>query len=159
MNDSILRKHLVELLRGGQAHTTVEQALAGLKFSLLNVRPANSLHSIWEEFEHMRLAQQDILRYTVDASWISPSFPEGYWPKPAEQVTEETWSASGAAFFSDLEEVIKLAQDKSVDLTAPIPHGEGAHTYLREILLVADHNAYHLGQIVQTRKALGDWKK
>ena len=72
MNDSILRQHLVELLRGGQAHTTVEQALDGLKPALLNVRQANGAHSIWEEFEHMRLAQQDILRYTVDAAWVSP---------------------------------------------------------------------------------------
>lgn len=157
MNDSILRKHLVELLRGGQAHTTVEQALAGLKISLLNVRPANGAHSIWEEFEHMRLAQQDILQYTIDASWTSPSFPEGYWPNPAENVTEEMWARSVAAFFADLEEVIKLVQDTTVDLTAAIPHGEGAHTYLREIFLVADHNAYHLGQLVQTRKALGNW--
>lgn len=157
MKDSILRQHLVELLRGGQAHTTVEQALNGLKPALLTVRPAKGEHSIWEEFEHMRLAQQDILRYTVDAAWVSPPFPDGYWPKPGEQVTEEMWAASVTAFLADLEEVIQLAQDTSVDLTAAIPHGEGAHTYLREILLVADHNAYHLGQLVQTRKALGNW--
>ena len=105
----------------------------------------------------MRLAQEDILRYTLDASWTSPPFPEGYWPKAAETVTEEMWAASVAAFFADLEETIKLTQDSSVDLTAEIPHGEGRHTYLREILLIADHNAYHLGQRVQTRKALGDW--
>lgn len=104
----------------------------------------------------MRLAQEDILRYALDASWTSPPFPEGYWPKAAEELTEEKWAASVAAFFADLEEVIKLAQDPNVDLTAVFPHGEG-HTYIRQILLVADHNAYHLGQIVLTRKALGDW--
>jgi len=107
----------------------------------------------------MRRAQEDILRYTVDAEWVSPPFPEGYWPDGAEAVTDEMWAASVAAFFADLEEVIQLAQNLNVDLTAEIPHGEGGHTYLREILLVADHNAYHLGQIVQTRKALGDWKQ
>jgi uncharacterized damage-inducible protein DinB len=159
MNDSILRQHLVDLLRGGQAHATAKQALDGLAPALRNAQPANGGHSVWEEFEHMRLAQEDILRYTLDPAWVSPPFPEGYWPKATESLTEEAWAASVAAFFADLEEVIRLVQDESVDLTAEIPHGEGGHTYLREILLIADHNAYHLGQLVQTRKALGDWGK
>ncbi len=158
MNDSILREHLVNLLRGGQAHVTAQQALNGLNPALRNARPENGEHSVWEDWEHMRLAQEDILRYALDASWVSPPFPDGYWPKTTEQVTEEMWAKSVAAFFADLEEVIQLAQNPSVDLTAEIPHGENGHTYLREILLVADHNAYHLGQIVQTRKALGNWK-
>lgn len=156
MNDSILRQNLIELLRGGQAHVTAEQALDGLKPALRNVRPPAGEHSVWEELEHMRLTQEDILRYTLDAAWISPPFPAGYWPKTTEPLTDETWSASVSAFCADLEEIIKLAQDSSMDLTVEIPHGAG-HTYLREILLVADHNAYHLGQIVQTRKALGNW--
>lgn len=157
MNDSILRQSLVELLRGGHAHVSPEKALNGIAPQLRNARPAGG-HSVWEELEHMRLAQEDILRYAVDASWISPPFPDGYWPKATASLTEEMWAASVAAFFADLEEVIKLAQDTSIDLTAEIPHGVEGHTYLREILLVADHNAYHLGQIVQTRKALGDWR-
>ncbi len=157
MNDSILRQNLVELLRGGHAHVTPEQALDGLAPALRNVRPSNSPHSVWENFEHIRLAQEDILRYTLDASWVSPAFPEGYWPKGTGELTEEAWAASVAAFFADLEEVVKLVEDSNLDLTAEIPHGQG-HTYLREILLVADHNAYHLGQIVQIRKALGDWR-
>lgn len=157
MNNSILREHLVNLLRGGQAHATAKQALDGLKPELRNVRSVGIEHSIWEEFEHMRLAQEDILRYMLDPNWVSPPFPEGYWPKTKEAVTEEVWGTSVAAFFADLEEIIQLAQNRNVDLTAEIPHGENGHTYLREILLVADHNAYHLGQIVQTRKAIGDW--
>src|SRR5262245_10906928 len=156
MNNSILRQNLVELLRGGHAHVTPEQALDGLNPALRDVRPTNGGHSVWQEFEHLRLAQEDILRYTLDAAWASPPFPAGYWPPATEQLREEAWSASVAAFFADLAEVIKLAQDTSVDLTAEIPHGEG-RTYLRQILLVADHNAYHLGQIVQIRKALGAW--
>ena len=156
MNDSILRQNLVELLRGGHAHATVEQALNGLNPKLRTAQPAAGGHSVWEELEHMRLAQEDILRYTLDSSWISPPFPDGFWPKATEGLTEKTWSASVAAFFADLEELIALTQDARLDLTASIPHGEG-RTYLREILLVADHNAYHLGQIVQIRKALGDW--
>lgn len=155
MNDSALRQNLVELLRGGHAHVTAEQTLDSLNPALRNARPADGMHSVWEELEHMRLAQEDILRYTLDASWVSPDFPEGYWPKETGELTEEAWAASVAAFFADLEAVIRLVEDRSLDLTAEIPHGEG-RTYLREILLVADHNAYHLGQIVQTRKALGD---
>ena len=158
MNDSVLRQHLVKLLQGGQAHATAKQALDGVNPALRTARPVNGEHSVWEELEHMRLAQEDILRYTVDASWTSPPFPDGYWPEMTEQVSEERWAASVAAFFADLEETIKLVQDTNIDLTAEILHGEG-HTYLREILLIADHNAYHLGQLVQTRKALGDWGK
>src|SRR5262245_54534322 len=118
MNDSILRQNLVELLRGGQAHLTLEHALDGLSPALRNVRPANGPHSVWENLEHMRLAQEDILRYTVDASWVSPEFPEGYWPKGTGQLTEEAWATSVAAFFADLEEVIKLVEDESLDLTS-----------------------------------------
>jgi len=158
MNASTLRQNLVDLLRGGQAHLTPEQAIKGLRPASRNVRPAAGGHSVWEEWEHMRLAQEDILRYTLDASWTSPDFPAGYWPKANEALTEEAWGASVAAFFADLEETIELTQNPHVDLTAEIPHGEG-RTYLRQILLIADHNAYHLGQLVQTRKALGDWNE
>lgn len=157
MNDSILREHLAALLEKGEAHINARRALAGIDPKSLCARPAEGLHSIWEEFEHMRIAQQDILRYTLDPEWKSPPWPEGYWPVPASTVTEAMWTNSVEAFFSDLEEVIALARRPDIELTARIPHG-GDHTYLREILLVADHNAYHLGQIVQTRKALGDWK-
>jgi uncharacterized damage-inducible protein DinB len=156
MNDSVLRQNLIELLRGGHAHVTPEQALDGLDPASRNMRPANSPHSVWENLEHMRLAQEDILRYTIDASWVSPDFPEGYWPKEAGELTEKAWEASVAGFIADLALVVNLVEDRKLDLTAEIPHGEG-RTYLRQILLVADHNAYHLGQIVQIRKALGAW--
>ncbi len=156
MDDAILRESLVKLLRGKQAHVSVRQAIEGLKPELRHVRPHAGLHSVWEDLEHMRIAQEDILRYTLDASWQSPEWPGGYWPRPEEQVTDEMWESSVAAFFSDLEEVIKLVTDTTIDLTASIPHGEGK-TYLREVFLVADHNAYHLGQIVQTRRLLGNW--
>src|SRR5215813_4307306 len=156
MKDSILRQNLVELLKGGHAHLTPERALNGLEPTLRHARPASNEHSVWENLEHMRLAQEDILRYTIDASWVSPDFPEGFWPKETGELTEEAWAASVSAFIADLEEVVKLVEDQNLDLSAEIPHGEG-RTYLREILLVADHNAYHLGQIVQIRKALGAW--
>ena len=104
----------------------------------------------------MRLAQEDILRYTLDPAWTSPAFPAGYWPvRPVP--SEDEWQRSLAGFRRDLEEVATHARDPGRDLTGLIPHGEG-RTYLRQILLVADHNAYHLGQIVETRKLLGAWK-
>lgn len=157
MDDSVLRDQLVELLRGGEAHVKADAALADVSPELRNVRPPAEGHSVWEELEHMRIAQQDILRYTLDASWTSPDWPEGYWPPKSESVTDEMWQASLDGFFSDLKELTTLVQDSTVDLTAKIPHGDW-RTYLRQILLVADHNAYHLGQIVQARKLLGDWR-
>jgi uncharacterized damage-inducible protein DinB len=113
-------------------------------------------HTIWELLEHVRIAQEDILRYTLDPGWESPEWPDGYWPE-VENPTEKQWTRSLEAFRNDLEEVKALVQDAGRDLTAVIPHGEG-HTYLREVLLVADHNAYHLGQVVDIRRVLGAWK-
>jgi DinB family protein len=156
MNNDVLRENLVELLQGGHAHVTAEMALTNIKPENRVVRPTPAVRAIWEELEHLRIAQEDILRYTVDASWKSPPWPEGYWPASAEAVGEDVWSASIASFFADLEEIIDLIRNPDIDLTAEIPHGEG-HTYLREVLLIADHNAYHLGQIVQIRKLLGNW--
>jgi hypothetical protein len=156
MNNTALRKNLVELLQGGHAHVTPKRALDGFKPELRHVRPAAELRSVWEELEHIRLAQEDILRYTLDVSWKSPTWPAGYWPEPAEKLTDEKWSATVSGFFADLEEVIGLVKDPQLDLTTQIPHGEG-RTYLREVLLVADHNVYHFGEIVLIRKLLGNW--
>jgi hypothetical protein len=158
MNDSLMRKNLIELLKGGSAHTTVKKALAGVNPELRHVRPAPGLHTVYEELEHVRIAQEDILRYTLDPSWTSPKWPDGYWPGHVEEVTEEMWEEAVSHCLGDLDEVIRLVRDTDLDLTAEIPHDNG-RTYLREILLVADHNAYHVGQIVQTRKHLGDWRR
>ena len=158
MDDTAFRKNIVELLEGSHAHASVKDALEGLKPENRHQKAGAGLHSIWEELEHLRLAQEDILRYTVDSSWKSPEFPKGYWPpEGTSTVTQAMWDASVKGFTSDLEELKKLAMDASIDLTSRIPHGEW-RTYLREILLASDHNSYHLGQIVQTRKLLGDWK-
>lgn len=156
MNDSALRKNLVELLQGGHAYPTVEKALAGMKKKNRHLCPMQNLHSIWEELEHMRIAQEDILHYTLNSRWKSPPWPQGYWPSPKEALTDARWSASVKDFLADRKELIALAGNPRVDLTAEIPHGEG-RTYLREILLAADHNAYHTGQIIVIRKLLGDW--
>jgi hypothetical protein len=156
MSDKNLRANLVELLRGGGAHTTIAKALEGIDPKTSKSRPQGAEHSPWEILEHMRLAQEDILRYTLDPRWVSPEFPAGYWPANPEPLTEADWHESVAKFLADLEETITLVESSSLDLLTEIPHGEG-RTYLREILLIADHNAYHLGQIIQIRKLVGDW--
>ena len=156
MDEGVVRQQLVELLTGGHAHLSVDKALRGLAPKLRGKRPGKGAHSVWAELEHMRLAQEDILRYTLDPDWKSPAFPKGYWPEHVTP-TEAEWKASVKRFRADLEEVAALARDHKRDLTDRLPHGEG-RTYLRQVLLVADHNAYHLGQIVQTRKLLGAWK-
>lgn len=156
MDDSRLRRDLLELLGGKSAHVGAEAAFAGLQPVHRAVRPDGAGHSIWELLEHLRIAQEDILRYTLEPRWTSPAWPDGYWPE-IETPTEEQWQASLEAFRRDLEEVKSLVADPRRDLTAEIPHGEG-RSCLREVLLVADHNAYHLGQVLETRRRLGAWK-
>ena len=155
MDDSRLRNELVALLEGKGAHVGIGAAFAKLEAQHRTARAGKEGHTVWEELEHMRLAQEDILRYTLDSTWTSPQFPAGYWPT-LETPTEDQWKASLVGFRSDLDEVIALAKDATRDLTAEIPHGEG-RTYLREVLLVADHNAYHLGQVIEIRRLLGAW--
>ena len=157
MDEKVFRQALVALLREGHAHATLEQALDGLAPESRGKRPSPQLHSVYEELEHMRLAQEDILRYSLDASWASPKWPKGYWPKAGAKVTDAAWSQTLEGFQRDLEAVCDLARDTSRDLTAAIPHGEG-RTYLRQVLLVVDHNAYHTAHVVAVRKLLGDWK-
>jgi len=156
MDNGILRDNIVQLLKGGQAFVTFEQALKNVKPELRNKRPSKEIHSIWENLEHMRIAQEDILKYTIDPKWVSPDWPKDYWPKETDAIKNKDWTDSINSFLKDLGEVIKLAENERIDLTSVIPHTK-EHTYLREILLVADHNAYHLGQIVTVRKLLNDW--
>jgi uncharacterized damage-inducible protein DinB len=156
MDEGILRESLVALLTKGNAHVAVAKALEGVPVEARGRRPAEGLHSVWEELEHMRLAQEDILRYTLDASWVSPEWPQGYWPGDPAPRDAQAWEDSVKRFHAELEEVCDLVRDPARDLTARIPHGQG-RTYLRQVLLVADHNAYHLGQLVQTRKLVGAW--
>ena len=149
MNDKALRKDLIELLKCGQAHSTLEEVLKDLTPKLCNKHPQEGIRSVYEELEHMRLAQEDILRYTLDPTWESPEWPDGFWPSDSDEITEEILESAVSGFFRDLDEMIALVINSEFDLTSQIPHGKG-HTYLREMLLVADHNAYHLGKIVRT---------
>jgi hypothetical protein len=155
-NDQNLRENLIELLHGGSAHVSFEKALADINSELRNFRPEPNIHSIYEELEHMRIAQEDIIRYTIEEGWESPAWPDQYWPDNNDHMTSEIWESTHKRFFKDLDRVVDLVHNKSIELTSEIPHGEG-RTYLREILLIADHNAYHIGKIIDIRKMLGDW--
>ena len=157
MTDNVVREHLVKLLRGGQAFTTFETAIENVNPKLRNKRPADNIHSVWENLEHIRIAQEDFLKYSIDPEWKSPDWPEGYWPNDKSEINDGKWNNSIDSFINDREQIIKLVLQENIDLTSKIPHTE-VHTYLREILIASEHNAYHLGQILTTRKLLNDWK-
>jgi DinB family protein len=156
--DRTLRDHLLYLLRDGGAHLSFDKALADLPSKLRGVKPPGVPHSPWRLVEHMRLAQWDILEFSRNPKHVSPKFPEGYWPKDDAPPNSKAWDASIKAFRKDLEAMEDLVNDPKTDLLARIPHGEG-QTILREALLVADHNAYHLGQLVVVRRLLGAWSE
>jgi hypothetical protein len=152
-----LPEHLVELLNGGHAHIDFENAVKGWPVQLQGKRPEGAAHSPWEVLEHLRLAQWDILEFTRNPKHVSPEFPAGYWPKSPAPPDSKAWNKSVAAFRADLKAMIKIVESKSTDFFAPLPHGDG-QTILREALLVADHNAYHLGELLLLRRQLGAWK-
>ena len=155
-NDQALREHVLYLLRGGGAHANFESAAKGLPADLRGKRPKGAAHSPWEILEHMRIGQSDILEFSRDAQHVSPEWPGGYWPKTPAPPNAAAWTRSVRAFAADLEALCALVEAKSTDLYARIPHGSG-QTILREALLVADHNAYHLGELVLVRRLLGAW--
>lgn len=153
-NDQSLRDHLIKLLDADNAHLKFEHAVKDFPPALRGKRPAGGPHSAWELLEHLRITQSDILEFTRDPKHVSPAFPAGYWPSTEAPTTETAWDESVAAFRADLRALIALTGDTSIDLHARIPHGDG-QTVLREILLTADHNAYHLGQLMMVRRILG----
>jgi len=158
MNDSPLQKHLINLLSFEEAHVGLEEAVRGLAPELRGKKIKGAPHTAWQLVEHMRIAQWDILEFARNAKHVSPKFPEGYWPKSDAPPSEAAWKKSIASFRQDLEEMKKVvAEADEEQLYAPIPHGDG-QTLLREALLLADHNSYHLGQLVMLRKMLGAWK-
>lgn len=152
-----LRQHLVELLKGGHAHTKFEDAVKGLPAKLRGAKPENFPHSPWMLVEHIRIAQWDILEFSRNAKHKSPKWPEGYWPKTAEPTSADGWDKSVEQVHADLKAMEDLVNDPKTDLFAKIPGGDG-QTILREALLVADHNAYHVAQIIDVRRLLGAWE-
>lgn len=154
--DQALRDHLLELLRGRSAHLDFDKAIGGLPAHLRGVRPADLPHSAWELLEHIRIAQWDILEFSRNADHVSPGWPGGYWPESPAPPDAAAWEGSVEAVRRELREMMDLVADPGTDLYAKIPWGDG-QTILREAMLVADHNAYHLGQIVLVRRLLGAW--
>ncbi|HEY3707639.1 MAG TPA: DinB family protein [Terracidiphilus sp.] len=154
---SALRKQLAETLRSSHAHADFAQSVKDFPAPLRGKRPEGSPHSPWELLEHMRIAQWDILEFSRKGEHESPKWPEGYWPKSPEPPDEKAWDRSVHQYQQDTDAFCKLIEDESNDLFAKIPHGDG-QTLLREALLAADHNAYHLGQLVLARRLLGAWK-
>ncbi len=158
MNDTALREHVLYLLDGGGAHVDFETAVAELPVELRGAKATNVPHSPWRLIEHMRICQWDILEFSTNPKHISPDFPDGYWPEDDVPPDDLAWDRSLSQFRDDLEAMRQLVGDKATDLFAKIPNGEG-QTILREALLVADHNAYHLGQLVIVRRGLNAWRE
>jgi hypothetical protein len=156
-NDMALRKHLIDLLTGSNAHANFDAALKDFPAELYGKLPKGADHSPWEILEHLRIAQWDILEFSRDAHHQSPKWPEGYWPEKSAPDDEKAWDTSVRGFRKDLKAMTELVNDTSRDLYEKIPHGDG-QTLLREALLVVDHNAYHIGQLILVRKLLGAWE-
>ncbi len=152
-----LRRDLLELLAGGNAHLDFDSAVRGLPARLRGANVPNQPHTPWRLIEHMRIAQWDILEFSRDATHQSPPWPDGYWPETDAPPSASAWERSLREFRRDLKAMQKLVANPRTDLLAPVPHG-GGKTILREAILLADHNAYHLGQLVMLRRALGAWK-
>jgi uncharacterized damage-inducible protein DinB len=156
VNDKALREQLGKVLSWREAHADWKQALAGLDTAHRGVRPAGSPHSVWDLLEHVRLAQRDILDFTLEPKHVSPDWPSGYWPKNLAPADDAEWEKSVREFFHDLKEMEKLVNNPRTDLFGRIPHGTG-QTFLRQVLLLIDHNSYHLGQLVLVRRLLSAW--
>jgi len=156
-HDAALRKHLVALLSGGEAHADFEAAVKDLPADLRGKRPENGEHSPWQLLEHLRIAQWDILDFSRNPKYRAMKWPEDYWPKSPAPPSDKAWHESIKAFREDLKTMCDLVSDPATDLYAKIDHGDG-QTILREALLTADHNSYHVGQLILTRKLLGAWK-
>lgn len=156
-NHKALRQHLVKLLQGGDAHADFEQAIADFPVELRGEIPAGAEHSPWELLEHLRIALWDILDFSINPKYKLRAWPKDYWPETPAPPNPEAWDRSVAAYNEHLNAMCALVENEKTDLFAKIPHGDG-QTILREALVVADHNSYHLGQIVLLRRLLGAWK-
>lgn len=151
-----LRQQLVDNLRSSNAHADFARGVRDFPAETRGKRPKGAPHSPWEVLEHMRIAQRDILDFSRNSNHVSPSWPEGYWPAKPEPPDDKAWDRSVHQFCQDLQEMCTLVADESSDLFRKFQHGDG-QTLLREALLLADHNAYHLGQLVLLRRTLGAW--
>jgi DinB superfamily len=156
-NDKALRQQLIDLLSGGDAHAKFDDVVKGLPPKVRGTRPAKFPHSPWMLLEHLRLTQWDILEFSRNSEHVSPEWPAGYWPKTEAPPNANAWNRTIEEFRNNLKTMQNLVANPQTDLFARIPWGDG-QTILREALLLADHNAYHLGQFVDLRRLLGAWK-
>ncbi len=152
-SDGVLRRELLALLRGGNAHMSFSDAVSGFPMDDINEPVPQGTYLVWHLLDHMRIVQWDILEFVRNANHVSPDFPAGYWPAAGEKATATRWKKSVADFEKDLAAVIEIVADPKTDFFAPLPHAKD-YTVLREMLLVADHNAYHLGELVSLRRVL-----
>ena len=156
-HDHALRQHLLDLLKGGNAHVKFEEVVKNFPERLRGKKPEGQPHTAWRLLEHMRIAQWDIVEFSRNSRHVSPEWPEGYWPEGDAPPSAAAWDKSVKQFRADLKAMQELVQDAQTDLYARIPWGDG-QTILREALLVADHNAYHLGELLMVRRLLRAWK-
>lgn len=155
-NDKALRTHVAKLLDWADAHAGYDAAVSGIEPRFRGVVPESWDYSAWQLIEHIRMAQEDILEFCVASSYREKNWPDDYWPKSPAPPSDDAWDASVKAYHRDVEALKELATSPEIDLFAVVPNGT-KQTYLRELLLVADHTAYHVGQLVALRKALGIW--
>jgi uncharacterized damage-inducible protein DinB len=153
MKNDVLREYLLKALNQGQAFLPLQKALEDLPREFRQKRPDEKGHTIYELLYHMMIAQKDILMFALHPDWESPSFPDGLWPDLKIEITEQEWKQTLTQFLQDFKEVKNLVENEQIDLTGTIPHAP-EYTYLRQILLVIEHNAYHTGQILLTKKLL-----
>ena len=151
-----LREHVLNLLSGKGAHAGFDEAVADFPPELRGARAASAPHTAWQLLEHLRIAQSDILEFSRNPKHASPAWPEGYWPETEAPADSKAWDESIRLFNVDLDSMQALVANPASDLFARIPNGDG-QTLLREALVLADHNSYHLGQLVFLRKLLGSW--
>lgn len=154
--DAVLREQLLALLRGGNAHMSFDEAIADFPLDRINERPPNVTYTPWHLLEHLRRTQRDILDFIRDPDYREGNWPDDYWPAVEQQADRSEWAATIEAFREDLKAVRALVSDPATDLSAAVPYGQG-QTMLREILLVADHNAYHIGEFAVLRQVMGAW--
>jgi hypothetical protein len=158
MSDKALRDDLLHLLGGRGAHVEFKRAVAGLDEKLRGTKPRGLPYSPWQQIEHMRIAQRDILDYIRDPDYVERKWPDDYWPAAAPP-NAAAWDKSIKGFQADLKTLQSMVADPATDLLAQVPHDKNGPTILHEVLLVADHNAYHLGQLIVVRRILGAWSE
>lgn len=155
-SDHVVREQLLALLNGGNAHMPFEKAVADFPAEHFNTRPENVAYTPWHILEHLRIAQWDILDFIRNPGYVTPEWPKEYWPDPSAAADQEQWDQTISSFLSDAQSLRDIVSDPGTDLYAPIPHAPD-YTILREIIVVSDHNAYHIGEFAILRQVMDSW--